>query len=67
MADLVRLAYYPFLPEVREAVREAGPGLDALLASPLYEGARLRAMERIEGALGDGFPAAAIVDERSAL
>ncbi|HEX2065713.1 MAG TPA: DNA primase large subunit PriL [Candidatus Thermoplasmatota archaeon] len=65
--ELVRLAYYPFLPEVREAVREAGPGLDTLLASPLYEGARLRAMERIEGALGDGFPAAAIVDERSAL
>ena len=67
MPDLVRLAYYPFLPEVREAVREAGPDLGALLASPLYLGARLRAKERIEGALGEGFQAAQVLDERTAL
>ncbi|HUR61147.1 MAG TPA: DNA primase large subunit PriL [Candidatus Thermoplasmatota archaeon] len=65
--DLVRLAYYPFLPEVRAAVREAGPDLPSLLASPLYQGARLRARDRIEGALGEGFAAATILDERSAL
>lgn len=71
MADspqsLVRLAYYPFLPEVRAAVRDAGADLDAVLTSPLYESARRRALERIEGALGDGFPAAAVTDERGAL
>lgn len=65
--ELVRLAYYPFLPEVRDAVRAAGPDLGALLGSPLYLGARLRAKERIEGALGEGFQAATILDERSAL
>ncbi|MEA3203136.1 MAG: primase large subunit [Thermoplasmata archaeon] len=67
MADLVRLSFYPFLPEVRDAVREAGPDLPTLLASPLYLGARLRAKQRIEGALGVGFAAASVLDERSAL
>jgi DNA primase large subunit len=65
--SLVRLAYYPFLPEVRDAVRDAGADLDAVLTSPLYEAARRRALERIEGALGDGFPAAVVTDERGAL
>lgn len=65
--SLVRLAYYPFLPEVRDAVRDAGADLDAVLSSPLYESARRRAAERIEGALGDGFAPAAVTDERGAL
>jgi len=67
VADLVRLAYYPFLPEVREAVREAGPDLSAVLRSPLYDGVRRRAVERVEGALGDGFGPAQVVDERTGL
>jgi len=66
-ASLVRLAHYPFLPEVRDAVRQAGPDLPTLLASPLYQGARTRARQRIEGALGEGFAAATILDERTAL
>lgn len=65
--SLVRLAYYPFLPEVRDAVREAGADLDAVLTSPLYEATRRRAVERIEGALGDGFRPAVVTDERGAL
>jgi DNA primase large subunit len=67
VADLVRLAYYPFLPEVRQAVREAGPDLELLLRSPLYEGVRRRAVARIEGALEDGFAPAQVTDERAAL
>ncbi|MES2155326.1 MAG: DNA primase large subunit PriL [bacterium] len=67
MADLVRLAFYPFLPEVRDAVREAGPDLDAVLRSPLYQGVRSRAVQRVEGALGDGFGPAQVVDERTGL
>lgn len=66
--SLVRLAYYPFLPEVRDAVREAGADLDAVLTSPLYEAARRRAVARIEASLsGDPIPAAAVTDERGAL
>ncbi|MEK6976377.1 MAG: DNA primase large subunit PriL [Candidatus Thermoplasmatota archaeon] len=65
--SLVRLAYYPFLPEVRNAVRDAGADLDAVLVSPSYEAARRRAVERIEGALADGFKPAAVTDERGAL
>lgn len=65
--DLVRLAYYPFLPEVREAVREAGPDMDAVLNSRQYDGVRRRAMQRVEGALGSGFPAAQVMDERTGL
>lgn len=66
-ASLVRLAYYPFLPEVRDAVREAGADLDAVLRSPLYEATRRRAVERVEGALADGFPAPRVTDDRGAL
>lgn len=65
--SLVRLAYYPFLPEVRDAVREAGADLDAVLRSPLYEAARRRALERIEGALGTGFLPPRVTDDRGAL
>jgi DNA primase large subunit len=65
--DLVRLAHYPFLPEVREAVREAGPGLAELLASPLYSGSRARALERLEGALGAGIAPPRVGSEREAL
>lgn len=68
MADLVRLAYYPFLPEVRDAVREVGPPLPDLLSSPRYEGVRQRAMARIRGALTDKrIPPMTILDERGAL
>ncbi len=67
MADLVRLAFYPFLPEVRDAVREVGPDVGALLKSPLYQGVRNRAVQRVEGALGEGFVSAQVLDERTAL
>ncbi len=68
MADLVRLAYYPFLPEVRDAVREVGPALPDLLAAPRYEGIRQRAMARIRGALTDKrIPPVTLLDERGAL
>lgn len=67
MADLVRLAYYPFLPEVRDAVRELGPDVPTLLGSRLYAGPRRRGLHRVEGALADGFAPAAVTDERSAL
>ncbi len=68
MAELVRLAYYPFLPEVRQTVRELGPDIPTLLASPTYQSARQRGLTRVEGGLGDGsFPAATIIDDRSAL
>jgi DNA primase large subunit len=66
-AALVRLAYYPFLPEVRDAVRELGPDLGEVLTGPLYAGVRARACERIEGALENGIAAAAVTDERAAL
>jgi DNA primase large subunit len=66
-AALVRLAYYPFLPEVRQAVRDLGPDLGAVLTSPLYAGVRSRACERVEGALDGAIPPARVADERSAL
>src|SRR5688572_26064360 len=66
-ASLVRLAYYPFLPEVRDAVRELGPDLAAVLTSPLYASVRARACERVEGALENGIPPVAVTDERGAL
>jgi DNA primase large subunit len=66
-ARLVRLAFYPFLPEVREAVRELGPDLQDVLTSPLHSAVRARACERIEGALGEGIPNALVLDERTAL
>ncbi len=53
MTDLVRLAYYPFLPGVREAMRELGPSIGDLLAAPAHLGARKRALARVEGALDD--------------
>lgn len=49
--DLVRLAYYPFLPGVREAVRELGPDIPTLLSSNLHAGVRRRAMDRLRAAL----------------
>lgn len=67
MADLVRLACFPFLPEVPGVVREEGISLGEVLASTLHAGTRKRAVERVEGALGDGFAPAAIMDERGAL
>ncbi|MEK6985932.1 MAG: DNA primase large subunit PriL [Candidatus Thermoplasmatota archaeon] len=67
MADLVRLAHYPFLPEVRDAVRASGIQIADLLASPLYDDVRARAVARVEGALGDGWERIPILDERSAL
>lgn len=67
MADLVRLAYYPFLPEGRAAVREAGIGTADVLSGPLFAGARRRALERIEGSLKDGFAPPEVLDERAAL
>ena len=66
-ARLVRLAFYPFLPEVRQAVRELGPDLQDVLTSPLHAAVRARACDRIEGALGEGIPNALVLDERTAL
>ncbi|MCA1818619.1 MAG: hypothetical protein ABR562_07115 [Thermoplasmatota archaeon] len=67
MADLVRLAYYPFLPEVRDAMRDEGPAMAELLSSPFYQASRARAVQRVEGAISSGIPAPAIVSERDAL
>ena len=64
---LVRLAFYPFLPEVRDAVRELGPDLQDVLTSPLHSAVRARACDRVEGALGEGIPNALVLDERTAL
>lgn len=47
VADLVRLAYYPFLPEVRDVVRELGPAPDDLLTGRNYDSVRRRAEERV--------------------
>lgn len=66
-ARLVRLAFYPFLPEVREAVRGLGADLQEVLTSPLHSTVRARACARIEGALGEGIPGALVLDERTAL
>ncbi len=66
--DLVRLAYYPFLPEVKDAVRELGPDMGQVLGSPIYGPVRDRGMARIEGALADRtIPPVQITDERGAL
>lgn len=65
--DLVRLAAYPFLPEVREAVRQSGVQVEALLTSPLYGSVRSRATARVEGAIADGWPPINLFDERAAL
>ncbi|MHB1261189.1 MAG: hypothetical protein ACYC2H_05680 [Thermoplasmatota archaeon] len=66
-ARLVRLAFYPFLPEVRQAVRELGPDLQDVLTSPLHAAVRARACDRIEGALGEGIPNMLVMDERTAM
>ncbi len=47
MADIVRLAYYPFLPEVRDVVRELGPDPLDLLTAGSYASVRKRAEERV--------------------
>lgn len=65
--ELVRLAYYPFLPEVRQVVREAGIGLDELLSSTLYSGVRSRAQARVRAAMGAVLPPVVVVDERVAI
>jgi DNA primase large subunit len=52
VADLIRLAYYPFLPEVRDVVRELGPGPKDLLTSSSYSGVRVRAEERVQRTFG---------------
>lgn len=65
--QLVRLSYYPFLPEVRQAVRAAAPSMAAVLTSPVYATVRDRATQRVDGALGDGIPPVALHDARDAL
>ncbi len=65
--DLLRLAYYPFLPEVREQVRELGPDIPALLSSSRFLAARKRALARVQGALADGIDHVVVTDERGAL
>ena len=60
-------AYYPFLPEARQAVRESGPAVEPLLGSPLYENVRARAVARVAGALDGGIPVAQPRDEREAI
>ncbi len=52
MADLVRLAYFPFLPEVRDAVRELGPAPQELLTAGNYADVRRRAEERVRRSFG---------------
>ena len=66
--DLVRLAYYPFLPQVRDAVRELGPDLPTLLSSNLYAGIRRRAMDRLRAALDqEPIEVIAVRNDRDAL
>ncbi len=66
--DLVRLAYYPFLPEVPGVVREVGPDMGQVLTSGIYSGVRRRGLARVEGAMDDRqIPPVTITDERGAL
>ncbi len=65
--ELVRLAHYPFLPEVRDAVREQGIALEDVLSSRLYSGVRERAVARVRAALGDVLPANLVLDDRAAV
>lgn len=66
--ELVRLAYYPFLPEVRDAARELGPDIPSLLTSNMHAGIRKRAMRRLIGALEDRtIPDVEIRNDRDAL
>lgn len=50
----VRLAFYPFLPGVREAMRENAPDMQDLLEGRLYADIRRRAAGRVMRILGDG-------------
>ncbi len=52
MADIIRLAYYPFLPEVRDVVRELGPEPQDLLTGASHAGVRRRAEIRVQRAFG---------------
>ncbi len=66
--DLVRLAYYPFLPEVPGAVAEVGPDMGQVLTSGIYDGVRRRGVARIIGAMDERtIPPVTITDERGAL
>lgn len=68
MADLVRLAYYPFLPGVRETVRELGPDVADLLGGRLHAHTRERALARVQAVLErDGRLVVSPRDERGAL
>lgn len=68
MADLVRLAYYPFLPGVREAIQELGPDMESLLSGSLHAHTRENAVERVQALLDrEGRLVVAPTDERSAL
>jgi DNA primase large subunit len=66
VAELVRLAYYPFLPGVREAVRDHGPGMDGLLTGTLYRDTRRRAVGRVLKVLGDGVLESPTIPDESA-
>ena len=63
----MRLAYFPFLPEVRDAIREEGPELAELLSSPLYQSSRARALERLEGALSGTISPPRVASGREAI
>lgn len=52
MADLVRLAYYPFLAEVRDVVRELGPDPGELISGAGYSDVRRRAEDRVRRSFG---------------
>jgi DNA primase large subunit len=64
--DLVRLAHYPFLPEVRQALRESGVSVTDLLSSPMHKASRDRAVQRVEGALEHGIPPPLVRSEHDA-
>lgn len=51
--DVIRLAYYPFLPGVRDAIASLGPSIPDLLTSSLYSSPRHRAENKIRVSLGD--------------
>ncbi len=62
------MAYYPFLPEVKDTVRELGPDMPTLLSGNLHAGVRERGVGRIEGSLIDRrIPQTEIRNDRDAL
>jgi len=65
--DLVRLAHYPFMPEVPATVRELGPPLSEVLTGTNYDGVRARALNRLRGAMEAGIEAPQITDDHGAL